>query len=238
MNPTTLGIMQPYFFPYIGYFSLIQQADAFILFDTPQFIRHGWIERNRILKPNGESLYIRVPLKKHARETPINQLILKNEEPWKNKLLAQLVPYKKKAPHYWKVVKLVKEALAIETTSIVALNYHTLKAVCHYLEIATPITVWSEMKVEIEEVTAPDEWALNICKALGSTNYVNPIGGLEFFDRQKYEEAQVKIDFLKPISVSYQQLTAEYNPFLSIIDVLMFNSVEEVQSMLKSYELV
>ena len=92
-----IAIMQPYFMPYIGYFSLIKHSDQFILFDTPQFIRHGWIERNRILKPNGEPLYIKVPLKKSPRETKINKLVINNSENWQNKIIAQLVPYKKKS---------------------------------------------------------------------------------------------------------------------------------------------
>ena len=95
-----LGIMQPYFFPYIGYFSLIKHTDDFILLDTVQFIRHGWIERNRILKPSDGWQYIMVPLKKHSRETLIKNIEINNEQQWKEKILAQLQHYKKQAPYF------------------------------------------------------------------------------------------------------------------------------------------
>ena len=95
-----LGIMQPYFMPYLGYFSLIKNTDEFILFDTVQFIRHGWIERNRILKPSGGWQYFQVPIiKENGRETVIKNVRINNSENWKSKILAQLQHYKKKAPY-------------------------------------------------------------------------------------------------------------------------------------------
>ena len=232
-----IAIMQPYFLPFIGYFSLINEVDEFILFDTPQFIRHGWIERNRILKQNGEPLYIKVPLKKHTRETVIKDLVINNSENWKDKILAQLVPYKKKAPYYWKVVELLKRSWDIETDSIVELNYRTLKTICQYLEIKTPIKIWSEMNIKIDEVNSPDEWALNICKALGANSYLNPIGGLDFFDKTKYENDDIEINFIEMISVKYNQFSNEFAPFLSILDVMMFNDVDEIKSMLNYFKL-
>ena len=232
-----LGIMQPYFFPYLGYFALIKHTDQFILFDTPQFIRHGWIERNRITKQNGEPLYIKVPLMKHQRDTKIQDLVINNKEKWKDKILAQLAPYRKKAPNYWKILKLLKEMFEYDTESIVALNHVTLKAICDYLSIATPIKVWSEMEVDIEEPNAPDEWALNICKALGADAYYNPIGGSSFFDRDKYEQAGIELKFVETEPIAYQHLSDEFVPFLSIIDVLMFCDIGETNRMIDSYKL-
>ncbi len=79
-----LAVMQPYFFPYLGYFALIKKSDHFVIFDTPQFIRHGWIERNRILKPVEGWQYIKVPLVKHSRETAIKDIVIRNSENWKD----------------------------------------------------------------------------------------------------------------------------------------------------------
>ena len=131
-----LGIMQPYFFPYIGYISLIKNTDKFILFDVVQFIRHGWIERNRVLKQDKGWQYISVPLKKHEQTTLIKDIKINNDEDWKNKILAQLQHYKKKSPFYKQTIDVVTKGLNIETDSIVELNYSTLKAVCEYLEIS------------------------------------------------------------------------------------------------------
>lgn len=228
----TLGIMQPYFFPYLGYYSLINQSDQFILFDTPQFIRHGWIERNRILKPDGEPHYIKMPLQKHSRDTPINQIIVNNNLPWKDKILAQLVMYKKKAKYYYQVRKLVEQLFEFESDSVVDWNFHILRGTCDYLEINTPINIFSKMNLEIGEVSAPDEWALEICKTIGSDKYINLPGGKEFFDVKKYQKSNIHLDFLNPLEFDYDQKTKEFVPNLSIIDVMMFNGKGSIKKVI------
>lgn len=224
--------------PYIGYFSLIKHTQHFILFDTPQFIRHGWIERNRVLKPNGEPLYIKVPLKKHQQETKIMEINIDSSQNWKDKIFAQLVPYKKKAPNYWKVIYLLKETFKLQTDSIVELNFSSLKTICEYLEIDTPISIWSDMNLAIDEVRAPDEWALNICKALHADVYYNPVGGTSFFDRTKYINAGIELKFVQTEPTEYKQFSNVFIPFLSIIDAMMFCEIEEVNRMIDNYSFV
>lgn len=233
-----LAIMQPYFMPYIGYFQLINNVDEFIVFDTPQFIRHGWIERNRILKPNGEFLYVKVPLVKHSRQTSIQEIKIKNSENWKEKILAQLIPYKKKAKNYYDVIQLVKNIFELETDSIVELNAYALKIICNYLDIKTPIRIWSEMNLEIENINAPDEWALQICKSLKATSYINPEGGITFFDTEKYKREQIEIKFLVSNSIVYKQFDNNFMPNLSILDVMMFCNSNDIKRMLKSFKLI
>jgi hypothetical protein len=233
-----LAIMQPYFLPYIGYFQLINAVDEFILFDTPQFIRHGWIERNRILNQKGEPIYVKVPLKKHNRGTPIKDIIVNNSENWKEKILAQLVTYKKKAPHYWKVIALIKTIFEFESDSIVEINHNALLKVCEYLKIDTPISIWSKMDIEIDPVNAPDEWALNICKALNADIYYNPVGGASFFDKNKYERAGIEIKFLEMIPNPYKQFSNHFVPFLSIIDVMMFCEPGEINNSLNTFNFI
>lgn len=231
--------MQPYFFPYIGYFSLIKRTDEFILFDTPQFIRHGWIERNRVLKQNEGWLYIKVPLKKHGQHTPIKNLLINDSQDWQDKILAQLVTYKKIAPFYDKVDELVREVFASDNKDIVSLNKAALETVCSYLGINNFIKVFSEMNLEVDSPTAADEWALNICKSLGDVEeYWNPPGGEEFFDRAKYEKAGIKLVFQKPKLEMYDQKRKPFELGLSIIDVMMFNSPNAINEMLDNYELV
>ncbi len=237
---TKLAIMQPYFFPYIGYISLIKNTDKFILFDVIQFIRHGWIERNRILKPELGWQYISVPLEKHERETLIKDVKIKNSENWKEKMLAQLQHYKKKSPFYKQTLDVVKNGLNIETDSITKLNYSTLKSVCDYLDIPFDCEIFSEMNLEIKPVNAPDEWALNITSALGYKEYWNPPGGIEFFDRKKYEDAGIDLKFQSVNVKPYPQRRGPENieTGLSIIDVMMFNSKEQIKEMLDDFELI
>ncbi len=236
-----LGIMQPYFFPYLGYFSLIKNSNEFILFDVVQFIRHGWIERNRILKQNEGWQYIAVPLEKHEQTTVIKDIKIKNSENWKEKLLAQLMHYKKKSPFYNETIEVIKEGISIDTDNITKLNYSALNAVCRYLNVDFKCKIFSEMNLEIEPVKAPDEWALNICKALGNVSeYINPEGGIEFFDRQKYKDANIEIKFLKHNLPFYSQRRGAENfeNGLSIIDVMMFNPPEKIKEMLDDYTLL
>lgn len=234
-----LAIMQPYFLPYLGYFSLIKHTDEFILFDTVQFIRHGWIERNRILKPSDGWQYIMVPLKKHSRETIIKDIEINNDQQWKEKILAQLQHYKKQAPYFSNVIDILNEIFSKEYATIVDLNLASLKTVCYYLGINTPIQVFSLMNIDIEPANAPDEWALNICKALGNVDeYWNPPGGQSFFDRKKYENAGINLKFHSAILTDYDQKRNVFEPGLSILDVMMFNSIEEINKMLDNYELL
>ncbi|MFI1745805.1 WbqC family protein [Thalassobellus sediminis] len=232
-----LGIMQPYFMPYMGYFALINQVDQFILFDTPQYIRHGWIERNRVLKLNGEPMYVKVSLIKHHRNTQICQIAINNTIDWKSKILAQLVHYKKKAPYYKNVIELLDAIFKDEYTSIVDLNYKSLEVICNYLDIKTPISIWSEMNIEIEPVNAPDEWALNISKALKAQSYFNLPGGRSFFDKEKYSRAGIDLKFLEIFGESYQQFGQDFVGYLSILDVMMFCGKEEIKLMINRVDI-
>lgn len=233
-----LGIMQPYFAPYLGYISLIKHTDEFILFDIVQFIRHGWIERNRILKPGGGWQYIAIPLVKHSQKTLICDIEINNAINWKDKLFAQLVHYKK-APYYNEVIKLLQKGLEENYVSIVELNKALLEIICAYLKINTPIKIFSEMNLQIEEVTSADEWALNICREIPDANeYWNPPGGMDFFDRGKYAEAGIDLKFQKMNLHPYYQGKTPFEEGLSIIDVMMFNSVEKINDMLDDFELL
>jgi hypothetical protein len=233
-----LAIMQPYFFPYLGYFSLIKHTDMFILFDTVQFIRHGWIERNRILKPSEGWQYIKVPLKKHSRETIIKDILIDNDQAWKEKILAQLQHYKKSAPYYLNVIGILKEVFSQEYNSIVDLNLFSLNVVCNYLKIKTPIEIYSKMNLVIEQVNAPDEWALNICKSMKVvTEYWNPPGGKSFFHKEKYMKEGIDLKFHEMKLIEYDQKRNKFEGNLSIIDVMMFNSREKIQEMLDQYTL-
>lgn len=225
--------------PYIGYFSLIKHTDEFILFDTVQFIRHGWIERNRMLKQAGGWQYIQVPLiKENGRDTLIKDIRINNTENWKQRMLAQIQHYRKIAPNYFRVVKLLEDIFSEEYTDIVSLNRRSLQTVCSFLGIEREFPVFSAMDVPVVPATAPDEWALNICLALGADTYINPIGGTEFFCRDKYTAAGVRLFFQQMDITEYGQRRTPFEPGLSILDVLMFCSAEQVNQMLDNFTLI
>lgn len=234
-----LGIMQPYFLPYIGYFSLIKNTDCFILFDSVQFIRHGWIERNRVLKPGRGWQYISVPLMKHTQKTKITEIMIKNDIDWKDTIFRQLEHYKKKSPFYKETIEVLSAALNLETESIVKLNKHILETICNYIGIKFDIKIFSKMNLSIDDVKAPDEWALNICKVIENANeYWNPEGGLEFCDRTKYGKEGIDFKFLKMNIQKYSQRREEFIERLSIIDIMMFNRIDDIQKMIDDFVLL
>ena len=234
-----LGIMQPYFLPYPGYISLIKHTDLFILLDEVQFIRHGWIERNRMLKPEAGWQYISCPLQKHSRDTRIADILIKNEEPWDKKIIAQLDHYKKKAPYFKQTIALLEEIFSKKTNSVSRFNEISLNAICNYIGFDFKIVNFKDLNLSIEEPKEADEWALNICKSIsGAKTYINPIGGTSFFDREKYKTNQIELFFQKYNCTEYRQKNIPFESNLSIIDVLMFNSTEDVNKMLDNYELV
>ena len=233
-----IGIMQPYFFPYIGYFSLIDYTDHFVFFDTPQYIQRGWVNRNRLINPKEGFNYMTVPIRKAPQETPINKIYIDNSKPWREKIYGQLTVYKKRAPYYDKVIELLHQILDEQYTLISKLNIESIKNVCNYMGIKTTFETFSEMDLDIDEVTAPDEWALNITQKLGYDTYVNPIGGMDFFDRNKYIKQNVKISFMQSNLKPYMQRIGRYEGGLSIIDVMMFNSRDEIKDLLKDFILI
>lgn len=228
--------MQPYFVPYLGYFGLIKHTDHWVVFDTPQFIRHGWIERNRTLKPGGGWQYVMVPLEKADRFTPIKDMKIRVAEDWGQKILAQLAHYRKRATYFDAVTELLAAEFKTTDDSIARLDVRLLKRVCEYLGLPFQYTMFSESGLAIGPVNAPDEWALEIAKALHASAYYNPPGGVGFFDPEKYHKAGIDLRFLNIRLRPYRQFSEPFEPGLSIIDVMMFNSPEEIRAMLDDVE--
>lgn len=235
----SIGIMQPYFFPYLGYFSLIKHTDSWIVFDAVQYIDRGYMNRNRIIHPDKpETMYITVPVTAH-RDTRIPDVRIDASQPYAARILGQLTAsYQKRAPHFRAVYALVEECLAAERESLRDLNVLCLKRTCEYLGVPLNLRIFSEMNLAIEPVREPDEWALHICKALGEKDYCNPPGAMEMFDRKKYEDAGVSIRFLRFEPVPYPQRKPRFFESLSVLDAMMFCTPAEVSSMLDSYTLL
>ena len=233
-----VGIMQPYFLQYIGYFSLIEYSDKFIFFDTPQYIHHGWVNRNRVLNHDGTPNYISVPLEKAPRETAIKDMVIRDEN-WVEKIFAQLVCYKKKAPYYKRTIEFLHSLLDADyERSLSKLNIETTKSICKYIGLKRSFEVFSEMNLDVEEVNEPDEWALKITKAVGGDIYVNPPGGMSFFNKEKYLSEEIELQFLQHNLTPYVQRIGRFEPGLSIIDILMFNEEKDIGEMLADYKII
>jgi hypothetical protein len=224
-----LGIMQPYFFPYLGYFDLINRTDKWVVFDTAQYIRHGWVNRNRILHPKNSWQYVIVPLERHHREAAIRDVRINRSSDWAARILGQLGHYRAKAAFYEPVMHMAQSVLDMQETSLSRLNVRALAAVCNYLEISFDCRFFSEMDMTLGAVNGPGDWALRICEAMGATEYINPPGGAELFDSGAFLRSGVRLRIQDPVEYSYVCGPYEFTPLLSILDVLMWNSPVEVK---------
>ncbi len=220
--------MQPYFFPYLGYFELIRRTDHWIVFDTVQYIRHGWINRNRILHPVQGWQYIIAPVRKHPLHTPIKDVRTNNDLPWRQRIVGQLAHYKKRAPHYRAVSRLVEEGLSDPEDRLSRLNAKLLARICAYLGIPFNYAFFSEADCTLPPIRAPGEWALQIARQLGASEYVNPPGGQELFDPTAFADAGIHLTISRLPSMTYGCRGLDFQPDLSIIDVLMWNAPEDV----------
>jgi hypothetical protein len=227
-----LGIMQPYFFPYLGYFDLINRSDKWIVFDTVQYIRHGWINRNRILHPRQGWSYITVPVT-CAQETPIREVQIANDGKWKKRIQGQMQHYKKSAPYWSPVSNLLEEVISFNTTSISELNVFSLAKVCEYLNIVFDYLIFSEMNLELGTVAAPGDWALRISQELGASEYINPPGGEALFDKKRFADLGIKLTIQSFINYRYSCGEYEFEPALSILDLMMWNSPGEIKQYLE-----
>jgi len=224
--------MQPYFFPYLGYFDLISAVDRWVVFDTAQYIRHGWVNRNRILHPAKGWQYIGVPLRKHRRETPISSIEISTDSTWRSRLLRQLNHYRKKAPRFDETIGFVEDCLAFQTVSLSRLNVHLLAETCRLLGVKFEYDVFSEMELDMGPVDGPGDWALRICEAMGATEYINPPGGVDLFDPSAFESVGVNLTIRSFKNVIYPTPGYEFVEGLSVIDMLLWNAPEQVRSCL------
>ena len=230
----TYGINQPYFLPYIGYFSLINETERWIVFDEVQYVKQSWGNRNRILKhPEGLS-WINIPIKKPSRGTLYSQIEIRNNIEWKDKLIRQFEYYKMHAPYYKVVIQLFEEIIEPDFDYLVDLNIHAMVKICEYLNISFNYVRYSELKLNISEVKSPGDWPLQICKKLDIKSYMNPYMGHFMFVDKDWDNANIKLQFIKNKNIKYFQKRKDFEEKLSIMDVLMWNSVEEVHKLMKS----
>jgi len=216
--------MQPYFFPYLGHFSLIAAVDEWIVFDITQYTPRSWMNRNRILHPTTGWQYLTVPLSNSSISIKTNEARILNLAKAKANIVGKITHYKKRAPYFDAVMALLNDVFdsAIDD-SLVHLNVLGLSAVARYLEIPFKYHICSELNLLLPEKMGPGEWALDICSLLGATTYVNPAGGQDIFDPTAFDQRGVSLQFAHSAEFIYNTSSYQYEPNLSILDVLMWN---------------
>lgn len=230
-----LGIMQPYFVPYIGYWQLMNAVDKYVIYDDVNFIKGGWINRNRILV-NGQPKYFNIPMIGASPFKLINEIGVNNDLQLINKNLRIIEAAYKKAPYYKDVYPIVEEILKCGKNDIAGYIEESFKVINKYLGISTELIVSSNLKKDCS-LKGQDK-VLQICGLLGATEYYNAVGGQELYSFDAFEKHGIKLKFLNTKEIIYDQFGQMFQPNLSIIDVMMFNSVEEIMTYLNEFELI
>ncbi len=231
----SLAIMQPYFFPYVGYFQLINAADLFIVYDNVKYTKKGWINRNRFLL-NGKDAVFSIPLRKDSDSLGISDREISPDFK-KAKLLNQIREAYRRSPYFERTFSLVERIVLEKETNLFRFILNSIRQACESLAIGTEIVVSSSL--QIDHSLAGEDKVLELCKHVGADVYINPIGGQELYSKEDFGAHGIDLKFLKTRPFEYRQFGGPFVPSLSIIDVMMFNSPDAIRECLDSnYELI
>lgn len=227
--------MQPYFFPYIGYWQLINAVDKYVIYDDVNFIKGGWINRNRILI-NDKPVFLNLKMDGASPNKLIKEICVSNDNRWKSKLLKTIELSYKKAPFFEKVYPVLEKIINYDEANLALYLENSIKRIAEHLEIETMFILSSSMNKD-NSLKAQNK-VIEICKKLGSSEYYNAIGGAELYSTEIFNANDIELKFLKTESIEYKQFNNEFEPYLSIIDVMMFNSIGDIKKMLDKYSLM
>ena len=225
--------MQPYFMPYIGYWQLMHSVDKFVIYDEIEYTKKGWINRNRMLMNNKDFVFT-IPLKKDSDYNFVSKREISSDFN-RNKLYAQIKSSYSKALYYKEVIDTVSDIINYEDSNLFNFILNSINKINQYLNLDPNIVISSS--IEFDNNLKGEDKVISICKKLNSTKYINPIGGVDMYSKDRFEKKGIELYFLKSDSILYKQFDNEFIPWLSILDVMMFNSIEEIKVMLKRYTL-
>lgn len=227
--------MQPYFLPYLGYFQLIAAVDKFVVLDDVNYIRGGWINRNRLLM-QGEPKLFTIPLAGASQNRRICDIELFDEDLWREKLLRTVQQAYARAPYYQKILPLLEEILHFPSLHLDSFLLNSLRQIMHYLSLQTELQPTS--RLYCNHALAGEQRIIDICVREDANNYINPIGGTALYKREYFAQQDITLKFLQSRPTSYQQGKYAHISGLSIIDVLMYNSTIAIAGLLQERDLL
>lgn len=230
------AIMQPYFLPYIGYWQLINAVDKFIVYDNIQFSKSGWFHRNYFLI-NGKKKLFTIPIKKDSDFLDVRDKYLsQTTEKAIKKILSQISHGYRKAPFYFEVVPIIENIFLNPEKNLFEYIYSSIIQILKFLDIGTEIIISSE--IDINHSLKAQERVIAINKEVSSTIYYNPIGGINLYDKEAFKREGIKLIFLESNIPEYSQFSCDFVPSLSILDIMMYNSKDDIKKMLNSYKII
>jgi len=227
-----LGIMQPYFLPYIGYFQLINAVDKYVIYDDVNYIKGGWINRNKLLL-NGKDFMFNLILCGASPNKLINEITINENQ---TNFLRTIQSAYGKALYFNNVFALMERIFEFEDKNLGKFIGNSLIQIAGYLKFNTEFIYSSEINKD-NSLKSQDK-VIHLCKILGATEYINAIGGQELYSKEIFQQNNIELKFLKTEITKYKQFKNEFVPYLSILDIMMFNSVEEINEMLDKFELI
>lgn len=227
-----LGIMQPYFMPYIGYWQLMAAVDKYVVYDDVNYIKGGWVSRNNILM-NGQAHMFTITLNGASPNKHFNEIEVRDDF---KKFRNMLQSCYSKAPYYKEILPMLEQIFEYENRNLGVFLYHSYQVILDYLGIDTELILSST--IEKDNSLRAEHKVKHICHLLGADTYYNTIAGKDLYDSEDFAREGIKLQFLQSKIITYSQYKNEFVPNLSIIDVLMFNGKGGINKLLKEYTLV
>lgn len=232
-----IGIMQPYFLPHLGYFQLIDMVDEFVIYDKIEFTKNSWIRRNRMLQ-NGQPEYFSLPIKKDSDYLDVDQRRLADSfEKERGRILRRIQANYRKAPYFKEVFPMVEEIFYYEDYNLFEFIFNSIKIINSYIGITTPIIPFSQLGEDLYGLKGQD-LVLGICSKLNTTHYINSIGGMDLYNKKEFKKENIELSFYEVLPFTYPQFHNEFVPFLSILDVCMFNNTDQIKEYLNNYKII
>ncbi len=233
-----VAIMQPYLFPYIGYYQLVNAVDTFVFFDDVNYINKGWINRNQLLR-NKEPFKFSAPLSKASQNRKINEIALFDYKKWRSDFLNTVANLYKKAPHFDFVFTWLNTFLTKEYLLISDLASESVKGIADLLELPACFKYSSSLNYRNHNEQKGEDKIVAICKILETYEYINPINGVDLYNPAFFNSLNIQLNFIDMQASIYPQFNKDFFvPNLSIIDVLMFNNIKETKELLNIYKLI
>ena len=219
-----VAIMQPYFLPYIGYFQLIALVDKFVIYDDIKYTKKGWINRNRFLA-GGRDAVFSLPLKKDSDALDVRNRFI---SPAFNRarVMNRFREAYRHAPCFGATYPLLERIMALREDNLFSFIHSTLVMVCSHLGIKTPLVISSSL--EVDRSVSGEGRVIEICKRLGARNYINPVGGKDLYSRDYFLDQGIELRLMQSRLIEYPQFGLPFIPWLSIVDVMMFQTVDAI----------
>jgi hypothetical protein len=231
-----VAVMQPYLFPYIGYWQLINAVDKFVILDDVNYIMRGYINRNEILL-NKERYRFSIPISKASQNKLIMDTKLNFSQDAREKFLKTIENAYKKSPYFNNIMPLLQEIIKYENEDLTGYIVNSIEKIMQYLSVNTKIYISSKLNKN-NDLKAEDR-ILEICRYMNADCYINPTGGRKLYHHEKFEKQNINLYFLDTdiMQIKYYQNQKKFEESLSIIDILMFNSISKIQNFLEAYSL-